>query len=269
MPSPPHSSVPWPHAGMYKRVETQPGLDKFIGDASGLQRQALGPLFSWARAVVPAAARRSTPMFIMGTAGMRRLPDAQRADLLADIQVAAGGRGTPLARLHPCVNVDMLTAGQLLCWGCHAHLMPPCSEVLSYSSLLRMPRWASCSRLRSCASCHPSTSCLSDQACLHVAAAKSGFRFQPQWARTITGAEEGMYGWVALNYLQVGGVCLGGEGEGLCTPCTPCCTLLHPVAVSASTWGSPEASLLAQWPSPHTRCMPINTASHAPAAHPG
>ncbi len=85
---------------MYKRVETQPGLDKFIGDAAGLQHQALGPLFNWARAVVPARSRKSTPLFILGTAGMRRLPDVQRADLLADIQRAAGGWCTLLTWLH-------------------------------------------------------------------------------------------------------------------------------------------------------------------------
>jgi hypothetical protein len=30
----------------------------------------------------------------------------------------------------------------------------------------------------------------------------SVFRFQPSWARIISGADEGVYGWVALNYLK-------------------------------------------------------------------
>ena len=34
--------------------------------------------------------------------------------------------------------------------------------------------------------------------------AATTFRFEPDWARTITGDEEGVYGWVALNYQQVG-----------------------------------------------------------------
>ncbi len=29
----------------------------------------------------------------------------------------------------------------------------------------------------------------------------SGFRFEPGWARTVSGSEEGMYGWVAMNYV--------------------------------------------------------------------
>jgi Golgi nucleoside diphosphatase len=28
----------------------------------------------------------------------------------------------------------------------------------------------------------------------------SGFLFRPEWARTITGQEEGLFGWVSINY---------------------------------------------------------------------
>ncbi len=36
----------------------------------------------------------------------------------------------------------------------------------------------------------------------------SPFRFDPSWVRIISGADEGVYGWIALNYLA--GTCLGG-----------------------------------------------------------
>ena len=31
---------------------------------------------------------------------------------------------------------------------------------------------------------------------------RSRFRFQPPWARIISGADEGVFGWIALNYLS-------------------------------------------------------------------
>ena len=31
---------------------------------------------------------------------------------------------------------------------------------------------------------------------------RSRFRFQPPWARIITGTDEGVFGWIALNYLS-------------------------------------------------------------------
>lgn len=31
---------------------------------------------------------------------------------------------------------------------------------------------------------------------------RSAFRFLPAWARIISGTDEGVYGWVALNYLE-------------------------------------------------------------------
>ncbi|GAB4819746.1 hypothetical protein N2152v2_006792 [Parachlorella kessleri] len=104
----------------YQRVETEPGLDQFVGDERGLRAKSLGPLLGWAKAVVPRHQRRRTPVFLYATAGLRTLPDAQQ-DVLMN-----GVRG-----------------------------------VLQRSS----------------------------------------FRFEESWARIISGEDEGIYGWIALNYL--------------------------------------------------------------------
>jgi hypothetical protein len=78
--------------GMYNRVETRPGLDAFAANASGVSA-ALGPLLAWAQAVVPARAHASTPLFFMGTGGLRRLPAAQQQTLLAEVQKQLGQSG--------------------------------------------------------------------------------------------------------------------------------------------------------------------------------
>lgn len=114
----------------YSRVETEPGLDQFVSDREGLEATALQPLLAWAQAALPRAAWHRTPLFLFGTAGLRRLPDANQEELLA------GAR-----------------------------------EVLDGSV----------------------------------------FRFRPAWARVIAGADEGVFGWVALNYVQVGAA-LGDSG---------------------------------------------------------
>lgn len=51
----------------------------------------------------------------------------------------------------------------------------------------------------------------------------SAFRFSPPWARIISGADEGVYGWIALNYL---------EGESACA------------SVVAACWTAPSLSQL-------------------------
>lgn len=108
----------------YARVETEPGLDAYVGDAEGMEAMALRPLLDWARAALPRAAWARTPVFLLGTAGLRRLP-------LADQR-----------------------------W-----VLDTASAVLAHSA----------------------------------------FRFERAWARVLGGEDEGVYGWVALNYLQVGG----------------------------------------------------------------
>eukprot|EP01018_Ginkgo_biloba_P008846 Gb_31598 [translate_table: standard] len=63
----------------YHRVQTEPGLDKLLHNESGL-RAAIEPLLHWAAHQVPAQAHKSTPVFLLATAGLRRLPnpDAKR-----------------------------------------------------------------------------------------------------------------------------------------------------------------------------------------------
>ena len=54
---------------------------------------ALGPLLEWARAVVPRAQHARTPLFLFGTAGMRRLAPEARAALLADVRACLAASG--------------------------------------------------------------------------------------------------------------------------------------------------------------------------------
>eukprot|EP00850_Spirogloea_muscicola_P015356 SM000117S25476 [mRNA] locus=s117:82033:89194:- [translate_table: standard] len=77
-------SVPRQHGGAYQRKETEPGLDRYVGDSDGLRRTALGPLLDWAVDQVPAARRPSAPVFLFATAGLRRLPAGDSAQLLEE-----------------------------------------------------------------------------------------------------------------------------------------------------------------------------------------
>ena len=80
----PRIGTPHTHReGLYNRVETQPGLDGFVGNSAGLRDRSLGPLLAWARAVIPGAhERRRTPLFLLATAGLRKLPERDREALL-------------------------------------------------------------------------------------------------------------------------------------------------------------------------------------------
>ena len=69
-------------SGLYNRVETQPGLDQFSSDPDGLRDQSLGPLLEWAHAVVPERQWSSTPLFMLATAGLRKLPEAEQKALM-------------------------------------------------------------------------------------------------------------------------------------------------------------------------------------------
>lgn len=57
-------------------------------DDAGVSRVALGPLLAWAAAVVPPRARAATPVFLFGTAGLRKLAPPQQGVVLRAAQDA-------------------------------------------------------------------------------------------------------------------------------------------------------------------------------------
>jgi apyrase len=62
----------------YKRVETEPGMDKFAENVGKLGQTALEPLLEWSRAVIPRNSWANTPVFLLGTAGLRKLNEKHR-----------------------------------------------------------------------------------------------------------------------------------------------------------------------------------------------
>jgi hypothetical protein len=58
---------------LYKRVETEPGLDKLYQNRTGIET-ALTPLLDWAGRHIPRHAYANTQIFLLATAGLRRLP---------------------------------------------------------------------------------------------------------------------------------------------------------------------------------------------------
>jgi Golgi nucleoside diphosphatase len=66
---------------------------------AGVSRVALGPLLEWAAAVVPPRARSATPVFLFGTAGLRKLAPPQQGVVLRaarDALTASPFRCTPV-----------------------------------------------------------------------------------------------------------------------------------------------------------------------------
>lgn len=66
---------------LYKRVETEPGLDKLYHNRTGIET-ALGPLLDWAGRHIPRHAYTNTQVFLLATAGLRKLPEEQREWIL-------------------------------------------------------------------------------------------------------------------------------------------------------------------------------------------
>ncbi|GAB2299335.1 Probable apyrase 7, variant 2 [Dionaea muscipula] len=59
----------------YDRMETEPGLDKLVHNASGL-KAAIKPLLRWAEKQIPKKSHKTTSLFVYATAGVRRLPSS-------------------------------------------------------------------------------------------------------------------------------------------------------------------------------------------------
>ncbi|KAL2334148.1 hypothetical protein Fmac_015361 [Flemingia macrophylla] len=57
----------------YDRMETEPGLDKLLRDATAV-KSALKPLLKWSLKQIPRASHKTTSLFLYATAGVRRLP---------------------------------------------------------------------------------------------------------------------------------------------------------------------------------------------------
>lgn len=69
----------------YHCMQTEPGLDKFVGNSSGV-RASLEPLITWAEQMVPLERRGGTPIFVLATAGLRRLATEDAMRVLEDVE---------------------------------------------------------------------------------------------------------------------------------------------------------------------------------------
>lgn len=75
----------WKSSCQYHCLQTEPGLDKFLGNASGV-RASLEPLILWAEWLVPLEKQEETPIFVLATAGLRRLTVEDARWLLDDVE---------------------------------------------------------------------------------------------------------------------------------------------------------------------------------------
>ncbi|KAK4437301.1 putative apyrase 7 [Sesamum alatum] len=69
----------------YHCMQTEPGLHNFVNDALGV-RALLEPLIRYAEQWVPLERRAATPIFVLATAGMRRLVAEEAKRVLGDVK---------------------------------------------------------------------------------------------------------------------------------------------------------------------------------------
>ncbi|XP_011071932.1 probable apyrase 7 [Sesamum indicum] len=69
----------------YHCMQTEPGLHYFVNDVVGV-RASLEPLIRYAEQWVPLERRAATPIFILATAGMRRLVAEEAKRILGDVE---------------------------------------------------------------------------------------------------------------------------------------------------------------------------------------
>ncbi|KAJ1721595.1 Golgi apyrase [Coemansia erecta] len=70
-------------AGERWAFKTEPGISSFAGAAQHVGAQHIRPLLDFAQQQIPAGLQASTPVLLLATAGMRLLPPAQRAAVMA------------------------------------------------------------------------------------------------------------------------------------------------------------------------------------------
>ncbi|XP_043723097.1 probable apyrase 7 isoform X2 [Telopea speciosissima] len=78
----------------YHCMQTEPGLDKFVHNSSGI-RAALEPLLIWAEQQIPSERHRDTSLFLLATAGLRNLPNEDAGWILENAEA--------VVREHPFV----------------------------------------------------------------------------------------------------------------------------------------------------------------------
>lgn len=76
----------------YHCLQTEPGLDNFLGNFSGVS-QALKPLIRLAELWVPLERHGETPIFVLATAGLRRLQADDAKKILKDVEEVVKGHG--------------------------------------------------------------------------------------------------------------------------------------------------------------------------------
>lgn len=75
----------WNNGCHYHCLQTEPGLDEFVRNSSGV-RASLDPLIHWAEGLVPQNRHRDTPVLVLATAGLRRLPEEDAKRVLEDVE---------------------------------------------------------------------------------------------------------------------------------------------------------------------------------------
>lgn len=76
----------------YHCLQTEPGLDKFLGNFSGVS-DALKPLIRLAELWVPLERHGETPIIVLATAGLRRLQNDDAKKILKDVEEVVKGHG--------------------------------------------------------------------------------------------------------------------------------------------------------------------------------
>lgn len=75
----------WKSSCQYHCMQTEPGLDKFVNDSLGV-KGSLEPLIIWAEKMVPHERHGDTSIFVLATAGLRRLASDDAEQVLEDIE---------------------------------------------------------------------------------------------------------------------------------------------------------------------------------------